>query len=204
MGQLGLRQRQRIARRQAVLFAAGRLFSTKGFEATSLEDVAAAAAISVPTIYTFFQSKQELLLGLLEEDGALLEPKLSALVDDLPTDPVEAFLALGRAIIAEGYDVTHRNVWREILAASMRVGAERRNHLAEIQSVSARYIGIAIDRLRKGGSLSSDLDRDSAVRVLDAAYRFAFRTYLVDDGMSLERMLKLLLSDLKTIINGMK
>src|SRR5690606_33008857 len=103
---MGLRERQRLARRQAILFAAGDLFASGSFDATSLEDVAASAGLSVPTIYTFFKSKQELLLGLLEEDRILLEPKLAAIVAQLPGDAVEAFFAIGRAIITDGYDVT--------------------------------------------------------------------------------------------------
>lgn len=200
---MSLRQKQRVARRQAILFAAGDLFATKGFETTSLEDVAVSAELSVPTIYTFFKSKQELLLGLLEEDGVVLEPKLAAIIDDLPVNPVDAFFSMGQAIIVEGYDVGRKNVWREILAASLKVGVDQGNQLRVLQSVSADYIGTAIDRLQKKGSLASDLDRASAVRVIHGIIRRVFQIYVVNDEVSLDDMTAMLLSDLKTILTGL-
>jgi len=200
---MGLRERQRLARRQAILFAAGDLFASGSFDATSLEDVAASAGLSVPTIYTFFKSKQELLLGLLEEDRILLEPKLAAIVEQLPNDAVEAFFAIGRAIIADGYDVTRKNVWREILAASIRFGSEERNQFRELQSVSAKYIGLAVDGLQQRGLLSQDLDRDSAVRVVHGLIRRVFQLYVVNDSVSVEDMMGMLLTDLKSVTAGL-
>jgi AcrR family transcriptional regulator len=201
---IGLRERQRLARRQAILFAAGDLFASKGFDTTSLEDVAAAASLSIPTIYTFFKSKQDLLLGLLEEDRFILEPKLEKLVEDLPDDPAEAFYAIGRSIIADGYDVTRKNVWREILAASLRSSSEERNQFRELQSVSARYIGLAVEGLQQRGRLPRELDRDSAVRIVHGIIRRIFQIYIVNDSVSFEDMLAMLRTDLKYVTKGLE
>jgi AcrR family transcriptional regulator len=53
-------------RRVLIVEAAGRLFGERGYEATRLDDVAAAAGVTKPILYRHFDSKQSLYLALLE------------------------------------------------------------------------------------------------------------------------------------------
>jgi AcrR family transcriptional regulator len=53
-------------RRVLIVEAAGRLFGERGYEATRLDDVAAAAGVTKPILYRHFDSKQALYLALLE------------------------------------------------------------------------------------------------------------------------------------------
>src|SRR5271166_1566714 len=53
------RERKRDARRQEVLEAAARLFKSKGYEATSVDDIAEEADIAKGTIYYHFETKEE-------------------------------------------------------------------------------------------------------------------------------------------------
>jgi TetR/AcrR family transcriptional regulator len=50
-----------LARRLAILRAAGRMFRVHGFAATGMRDVAAAADLSPANLYNYFQGKHELL-----------------------------------------------------------------------------------------------------------------------------------------------
>ena len=62
------RQERRItARRSAILFAAGKLFAEKGYHRTTTKDIADAADVSEGTIYNYFVSKEDLLLGIMTE-----------------------------------------------------------------------------------------------------------------------------------------
>ena len=54
-------------RRAAIVAAAADLFRERGFRATSLDDIGAAAGVSGPAIYRYFASKHELLSVLIEE-----------------------------------------------------------------------------------------------------------------------------------------
>jgi AcrR family transcriptional regulator len=54
-------------RRAAIMAAAADLFRDRGFRATSLDDIGAAAGVSGPAIYRYFNSKHELLTVLIEE-----------------------------------------------------------------------------------------------------------------------------------------
>lgn len=56
------RERQREAKRNAVLQAAAQLFNERGFHATSLDDIAARLNVTKPTLYYYVKNKDEILL----------------------------------------------------------------------------------------------------------------------------------------------
>jgi len=61
---VGRREEKREATRQEILAAAGILFIKKGYDATSVDDIADAANVAKGTLYYHFKSKDEVLLGL--------------------------------------------------------------------------------------------------------------------------------------------
>ena len=61
------RERQREAKRQAVLQAAAQLFNERGFHATSLDDIAARLCVSKPTLYYYVKNKDEILLQCVRQ-----------------------------------------------------------------------------------------------------------------------------------------
>jgi AcrR family transcriptional regulator len=69
MGNMSARPRQRLPlaeRRATITEAAGRLFGEHGYEATRLDDIAAAAGVTKPIVYRHFDSKRDLYLALLD------------------------------------------------------------------------------------------------------------------------------------------
>lgn len=75
---MGRREEKREATRQDILAAAGVLFLKKGYEETSVDDIAEAANVAKGTFYYHFKSKDEVLIGL--SIGYL--KRLSKQVDD--------------------------------------------------------------------------------------------------------------------------
>jgi AcrR family transcriptional regulator len=60
------RQQQAAETRATVLAAAADLFGARGWTATGMRDVAAAAGVSVETVYANFSSKAELLMAAID------------------------------------------------------------------------------------------------------------------------------------------
>ncbi len=56
-----LRHHKKIRTRQAIVDAATELFATRGYEKTTVADIAAAADIGTRTFFSYFASKEELL-----------------------------------------------------------------------------------------------------------------------------------------------
>lgn len=61
------RERQREAKRNAVLTTAARMFNERGFHATSLDDIAASLHVSKPTLYYYVKNKDEILLACVNK-----------------------------------------------------------------------------------------------------------------------------------------
>lgn len=60
-----VRQRQ-DARREAVLAAAARVFAARGYQTTSMHDLAAEVGLTKPSLYHYVRSKEEVLVTLYE------------------------------------------------------------------------------------------------------------------------------------------
>lgn len=64
--------------RNAILDEALLLFSEKGFEPTSMRDIAAAVGMRAPSLYNHFKGKQELFDALIERETTYIEEVLHA------------------------------------------------------------------------------------------------------------------------------
>jgi AcrR family transcriptional regulator len=121
-----LRDQHAEATRRALLDAARKLFTAKGYEASGVDEIAAAAGATRGAVYHHFKGKRELLLALLDEvQGELVQSVARATVAS--ADPwdrlrrgIAAFLdACGapevrRIVFRDAPAVLGWEAWREI------------------------------------------------------------------------------------------
>jgi AcrR family transcriptional regulator len=69
-------------RRTELLDAAVHLFDRKGFEATTVHDIAKAAGVAPGTVYLYFDSKERILRELHVQYHRTLQAEVAATVDD--------------------------------------------------------------------------------------------------------------------------
>lgn len=74
----GLRERKRQQTRERLTRAAMALFLERGFEATTLDDIAAAADISRRSFFHYFASKEDVVFAWQEESTAALIAAVAA------------------------------------------------------------------------------------------------------------------------------
>jgi AcrR family transcriptional regulator len=91
-GPPGLRERKKARTHEAIVDAALDLFERKGYEATTVEDIAAAADVSPRTFFRYFDSKQDVVLAKNHDKTE----GLGALVAARPPEegPVQAIQAV--------------------------------------------------------------------------------------------------------------
>ena len=77
------KQRERERRHQEILDAAKRVFLTKGFERATMDEIALEAAVSKPTIYQHFKTKDDLYVALLLPCAKEMESRLSRIEEKL-------------------------------------------------------------------------------------------------------------------------
>lgn len=86
---MGLRERKKERTRRALIEAALRLFDEKGYEETTLAEIAAAADVSTRTFFSYFAGKEDVLFF----DGAfVMERTLDLVATPRPGEPVVELL----------------------------------------------------------------------------------------------------------------
>lgn len=98
---IGLRARKKLVTRAALSQEALRLFAERGFEATTVQDIAAAADVSERTFFRYFTSKHDIVLA----DFISALPQLLDALRARPAEeaPLQAVLAsLGTLASARG------------------------------------------------------------------------------------------------------
>ena len=101
------REEHRLARRQAILEAAMKLFTQRGYAAATIRGIAREAAIAQGTIYLYFPSKRDILLALYRSmvlesmEEILARPEQEddeAFLTTLLTDRIRRFRQNPRAV----------------------------------------------------------------------------------------------------------
>ncbi|MGA7970257.1 MAG: helix-turn-helix domain-containing protein, partial [Terriglobales bacterium] len=90
---IGSRQELRQEPRQEILRAAARLFQQQGYDATSMNDVAAALKLSKGGLYHHFQSKDEILFHIMSHAMDITEERVTNVVQRIE-DPEERLRTL--------------------------------------------------------------------------------------------------------------
>ena len=158
--------------RQHIYRVASNLFLEKGYDATTLKDIAEAADVSTGTLYRYFPSKGDFLV----EIGRASVEHLTAFAEELPDDMpvIEAVLAVLLEDIRGTQHVffspesddgsSHQRYANDIrMAYNCEIYASKEHldiELATRAALSAIYAGI-IERAKEDGSLR--LSGDSAV-----------------------------------------
>jgi AcrR family transcriptional regulator len=198
MSPTGLRERKKQQTRQAIHEAAMRLFAERGFEATTIADIAAAADIAPRTFFAYFPSKEEAVFPkfelAIEEFSQRLSERapgttaIEVLRDWLRTaakehmpDPeamkVEARLRRDSPTVA-ACDLRHRNQFEQRLAEAVaedlndQPGALRPRIVAAAAVASLQaFEDAGLEVIDKGGEEATRLFDDPAA-FLEDGFRF--------------------------------
>jgi AcrR family transcriptional regulator len=186
------KREQRDESIEKLLSAARSLFVSKGYRATTLEQVAAAAGLTKGAVYFHFGAKEAVLVQLLEKvEAQLIAPALDIL--KAPGDPVfDKFVQFLRLHGEMG--VTNREDMLLLISMSIEF-AELDGPAAE--AIKRMYNGLhrAIETLIKRGQASGEFRRDSPAAELasiviathDGAFLEWYRRSSQLDGRNLVR-----------------
>jgi AcrR family transcriptional regulator len=144
------REQSRDQTRARLLDAAQAVFTSKGFGAASVEDVAADAGYSRGAFYSNFASKSELLLAVLKRDHDTIMQRLSAIFDDS-----EASRADMEARVLQYYSECYQDnacflLWVEAKLHASRDAAFREKFNAlmrELRQSTSAYISAFSERV---------------------------------------------------------
>ena len=195
------RRAGRLASAGTIREAAATLFLEKGYQGTSMDDIAAAAQVSKQTIYTHFANKQQLFEDLVLGNADRVEGFVAQL--DVGEDVEEGLvqlareyvtfvarpdvLRLRRLVIAEAsrfpdvarayYERVPARVVAAFAALFKRLSDEGRLHAADAEVAAQHFVwltlGVPLDR----GMFLSQPPSDDLQSLAESAVRVFLRAY---------------------------
>jgi AcrR family transcriptional regulator len=132
----GLRERKKQRTREAIVDAALRLFEERGFERTTIADVAAAADIAPRTFFGYFRTKEDVLFDDFEPTRA----SLAARLDGRPEgeSAIDALRAWIEQLIAQtDFDDEREFCRRRLVLTTPVLAAYERGLMAQFESTLA-------------------------------------------------------------------
>jgi AcrR family transcriptional regulator len=156
-------------RREELTRTAARLFAERGYNGTSLGDLAAALGMSKPSLYHHIASKEDLLWEVAWEGAEAFHARLDALPDGPAVERIRFALRAHLAIVSEQLDVATVFVreWRYLTGERRELFvAERRRYEERIRDL----FRTGVDR----GELRTDLDVSTAARLFLSASNWAY------------------------------
>jgi AcrR family transcriptional regulator len=139
---IGLRERKKLKTRALIQREAMRLFLERGFEATTIEEIAEAAEISPSTFFNYFPSKEEVVF----QDE--LDPLILAAFNAQPegTHPIRAIREAMKAVFSR-LTPEQDQVMRERIALMTSTPALRSAMLAQFADLVDQIAALMAGRL---------------------------------------------------------
>lgn len=174
------RNKQAAETRERILTAAKNLFKLEGFECVTIEKIARIANVSIPTIYSLFQSKLGVLRALIDE--AFPPNQFDALVqkskqEKSPDRRLRISAKIGRQI----YDAERAQM--EIFRGAAVLSPELKELEKEREMRRYRRQEITIQAMAREKSLAKCLKIDEARQILWALTgRDLYRLLVIEQG----------------------
>ena len=197
----GLRERQKADRKRRIIAAAEAQFRERGYESTKIESVAAAAGVSVGTVYNYVENKSDLLMILVTEHIDFVTAEIDELIKAPPTDLIDAVSGVFFAMTRHSLEHLGRENWRHLFGLSI---AHRETAVGKD---FARYNLMLRDRivrllkaLQRNGVLAPDCDPDALGNILFRLETMHYIELASNDAVTYDEYKDRLLADLRIIL----
>jgi AcrR family transcriptional regulator len=146
---LGLRERKKLRTRQVIREAARRLIDERGYDTTTIEQIAAAAEVSPSTIFRYFPTKEHIVLtdDYAQSSIAFLRERP---VDEPPLAALRAVVTEMVRRLAEDFSEEYRwrrGLVRQVPAIRALVGEEQDRWVESVSEMLAEREGLPADSL---------------------------------------------------------
>lgn len=175
-----VRQSQKAAKRQRVVEAARELFDSRGFEGTTIRDIAAHAGVAVGSVFTTFGSKGEILSEVMATRLDGLYAELDRVAPHLRGNVADQF----KTLFAVHFEFEYRHVrlfLSHIAAAydwTLTPSARPFGRAPRLQQMMRERVAQAV----AAGEFRADINPQEVVDLLMAAYAWTFRLVITQDA----------------------
>jgi AcrR family transcriptional regulator len=161
----GLRELKKQQTRTAIVAEAGRLFASRGYQATTMGEIASAAGVSPATLYNYFGTKNTVLLAHMESTVGKMIEAGSVILNEPPDDLLDAVQSL-IAIVLDHFIALDRDLLREVFAAGFGSSNDVLPELIRLDELVADQLGQLLARFEPAGAFAPGIKVDEAVMAI--------------------------------------
>jgi AcrR family transcriptional regulator len=171
---LGLRERKKRERRRRIEDVAIGFFEQQGFDATTIEQIAAAADIAPRTFFSYFDSKDDVVLG----DYADRLARIVGELDRRPADePIWAALRSSFAVVASDYEAEADRIARRFAIMATTPSVQARS----LQLQAGWEVALGSHITARKGAAADDPEPGLLAAAAVAVMRASLRSWLATD-----------------------
>src|SRR4051812_29935396 len=140
-----------------IIAAAEKLFANRGFDGTSVRDIAEEAGVNIAMISYYFGSKEKLMQALFSERTGHIRLKVERLLQDDSLTPLEKIYVLADDYIER---IMHKQQFHKIMfyEQMMEKNSVITEMLAELKKENTGYVTRLIKDGQKRGVFRKDID----------------------------------------------
>ena len=190
-------------KRAAILSAARELFMTDGFDRTSVDAIAARAAVSKRTVYDYFGDKRALLLAVVSESSASLMASIRTALDATLTGETE----LEASLVEFALRVMSSTLGTADYAAIVGLVSAEAAHLPEeemsrLDNAPEEVVAARFAELGRRGLLDVPDARTAADHFIALTFMMAFRERRADRQPAEARVRRIVVDGVRAFLRA--
>jgi AcrR family transcriptional regulator len=176
------KEREKEARRESILDAAGRVMSRKGYYQATLEEIAEEAELAKGTLYLYYKDKEDLFHSLIERGYQDFLRILPGLIEKRGS--LEEFIN-GFFSLSLKYMIDHHYLFRVIFSAEHQMSHDSWEKkvftLTELLKRMVEILKKVFSEMPETSKLN-DEDKETGAEIVLASLRFLFVTRAMKTG----------------------
>ena len=199
-----LREKQMQHRKLEILRAGKELFAAKGYQATTVEEIAERAEVALATVYSHYKSKADILLSILQQNMEEILQKGVAFLNDPPSDFVEAASGLLNIYFEE---LVYRYNYKTLLKEIMVMVAEQPLYTGELIKLDLSIVAqlaALVEQFQRRNLITAEIKPEEVANLIYPSAFLTFELYVFDIEKNLDTTKSQVRRQIQIILRGLR
>jgi AcrR family transcriptional regulator len=199
----GLRAKHKADRHQRIVEAAAGLFRTQGYDTVKMEAIAAAAEVSIGTIYNYYKNKGDLLVAIVSMEVHEVLAAGERVIADPPRNAEKAVAKLISNYIEHALVYLSKEMWRQAMAiTTQQPDSPSGVAYNELDEALARQTAKLIRKLQTLGLMQVGLDAQAIGEMIFNNTNMMFTIFVKQEAMSVTTLLARIRRQNRTLVQA--
>ena len=199
----GLRAKHKADRHQRIVEAAARLFRTQGYDTVKMEAIAAAAEVSIGTIYNYYKNKGDLLVAIVSMEVHEVLAAGERVIGDPPRHAEKAVAKLIANYIEHALVYLSKEMWRQAMAiTTQQPDSPSGVAYNELDEALARQTAKLIKKLQTLGLVQVGVDAQALGEMIFNNTNMMFTIFVKQEAMSVATLLARIRRQNRTLVQA--